>query len=322
MTKPVTPNPHRGIRIEAVQLVHQSGEIDEYTFRPGMLNILSGVRNSSKTTTLKAIDYCLGDRGGMVEALGSAVAEEYVEITTAVRLNGTPYALRRELRQGRMNKVYVDDTEVTAADFSDWILRQLRWPNLRIPKGLNPATATELVPLSFRNTLRHFYRNEGSWTVFASQEHEYIRRAVVSQLLGFARTRYTNKDFAIAQAKRRLAEAEAVERDVQASTNQAVTAISERLKIPIARSIEQLTSARQQVRTELDTVYHRRTELTAEINRILQGTSDTDAAIPGYDSTLTAAYQDLSRQLQRCRRRGSPRTASRGAHALRGHREI
>ncbi|MGB8941625.1 MAG: hypothetical protein WCD21_15525 [Streptomyces sp.] len=297
MTKPVTAHPDRGIRIDSVRLVHNTAEIDEYAFGTGMLNILSGPRNSSKTTTLKVIDYCLGDRGGMIDALGAAVSDEYIEVSTAIRLNGHPRILTRLLQHGRMNKVYVDGDEMTDADFSDWILRELGWPNLRIPKGLHPATASELTALSFRNLLRHFYRNEESWTSFANKEHEFIRRGVVSMLLGFAGPRYDTKDFAVAQAKRRLAEAQAVERDVQDSTLQAVTAISERLRIPVARTLDQVATAREEVTTQLDAVRQRRHELTQEINSLLQGTPTTETAA-GYDSSLTSVYEDISRQLQ------------------------
>jgi DNA repair ATPase RecN len=93
MTKPVIAYPGRGIRVESVRLVQHTGEIDEYTFRSGMLNIITGVRNSSKTTTLKAIDYCLGDRDSPRDALTIAVAEKYVEISTDLTLNGTPHTL-------------------------------------------------------------------------------------------------------------------------------------------------------------------------------------------------------------------------------------
>jgi hypothetical protein len=45
-----------------------------------------------------------------------------------------------------MGKVSIDGSEITAAEFSDWILGELGWPNLRIPKGLHPTAATEQVP--------------------------------------------------------------------------------------------------------------------------------------------------------------------------------
>jgi hypothetical protein len=297
MTKPVVAHPGRGIRIESVRLVQHTGEIDEYTFHSSMLNIITGVRNSSKTTTLKAIDYCLGDRDSPRDALTTAVAEKYVEISTHLTLNGTPHTLTRSLQHGQMNKVYIDGDGLNVDVFSSWILRELNWPDLQIPKGIVAESANQLTPLSFRNTLRHIYRNEDSWTDFANKEAEFIRRAVVSQLLGFARVKYSNKDFHIAQAKKRLAEAQAVEREVQESTLQAVTAISERLSIPVARSLEQVAAARDAVRAELDTTYEQRRQLTADINSMVHGGHESAGA--GYDTTLTTDYEDTSRRLQR-----------------------
>lgn len=298
MTEAAAAPLSRGLRIESIRLVQHSGEFEEYAFVDGMLNILTGVRNSSKTTTLKAIDYCLGDRGSAAEALGIVVADKYSLISTQTRINGTPYTLARHLQMGRMNKVEINGKEYPAADFSGWILRQLGWPDIQIPKALHAASATELTPLSFRNTLRHFYRNEDSWTVFANKEVEFLRRAVVSQLLGFARTRYSTKDFALAQAKRRLAEAEAVQRDVKESTQQAVTAISERLGLPVARNMQQVESARLTIRAQLDAVYAKRQELTSQIHSIRpKGTGPQMSA--GYDPDLTADYAEISRRLQR-----------------------
>lgn len=188
MTQPTLAS-DRGIRISKVRLVHQSGEFDEYSFASGMLNILYGVRNSSKSTTLRVIDYCLGDRDNPVGALGAAIADEYVEVATELRIDGRPYTLSRALTHGRMSKVNLNGVEIPASSFSDWVLGELGWPNLHIPLGLNPATAAQLTPLSFRSALRHVHRNEDSWISFANKEQEFTRRAVVSQLLGFARTR-------------------------------------------------------------------------------------------------------------------------------------
>jgi hypothetical protein len=298
MTRPVTTHRNWGLRIHKITLVHQSGEFDEYTFTPGMLNIITGVRNSSKTTTLNAIDYCLGDRGGVIDALGAAVAEKYVEIRLSLSVNGGTHTLTRSLQHGRMNKVSIDGNERTVDTFSDWILDQLGWPNLRVPKGLIAAAATEVIPLSFRNILRHIYRKEDSWTGFANKEVEFIRRAVVSQLLGFARARYSNKDFEIAQARRRLAEAQATEREVLESTQQAVTAISERLHLPPVHSMQLVNAARRDLRAQLDTIYEQRRELTEEINALVHGGA-APAACAGYDSSLTATYEQVSHQLQR-----------------------
>ncbi|MFD9396190.1 hypothetical protein ACFWBB_37260 [Streptomyces sp. NPDC060000] len=297
--------PERGIRIANVRLIHHSGVIDEYTFESGKLNILTGVRNSSKTTTLRVIDYCLGDRGSATSALKAAVVDAYQAVSIEIRIDGRPYTITRQLIRGVLHKVYVsngnDDTELSADSFSDWILAKLGWPTLTIPLGLNAATAPQLTPLSFRNTLRHFYRDEASWISFASKEHEYMRQAVVSQLLGFAPARYSNKrqEFDLAQAQRQLNEAQSADRQANESTVQAVTAISESLELPVARSTEQVASARRQVETELAAVRRRRQQLTAEIASVKTGNAISGNPPVGFDTSLTTAYQTVTSHLKR-----------------------
>ncbi|MEV6319339.1 hypothetical protein [Streptomyces sp. NPDC051776] len=290
----------RGLRIAKVRLVREGGELDEYSFESGKLNILTGVRNSSKTTTLKVIDYCLGDRDSPAAALKAAVADEHVELSTDLRIHGQPYTLTRDLTHGRLGKVSINGSDIQAAEFSDWILGQLGCPNLNIPKGLNPVSANDQVPLSFRNTLRHFYRNEDSWTSFADKEQEFVRRAVVSQLLGFVRSRtaQANRDFELAQAKRRRDEAEAASREVRESTLQAVTAICQNLSLPLARSKEQVASARRELRSELDSLCEERQRLTADVQRIVDGSAPAGAPA-GYDSSLTTSYGEVAIGLMR-----------------------
>ncbi|MGW4904001.1 hypothetical protein ACWEO9_01990 [Streptomyces albidoflavus] len=89
MTKDLS-TAERGIRIAKVRLILHTGETEEYAFDTAKLNILLGVRNSSKTTTLRVIDYCLGDRGTPVKALNAAVADKYQALSIDVRINGQP----------------------------------------------------------------------------------------------------------------------------------------------------------------------------------------------------------------------------------------
>ncbi|MET9466556.1 hypothetical protein ABZY44_17465 [Streptomyces sp. NPDC006544] len=290
----------RGLRISKVRLIRESGEFDEYEFTSGMLNILHGVRNSSKSTTLRVIDYCLGDRDNVTKALGAAVADGYVAVTTELRIDGQPYELSRSWGYGSMGKVTINNEPVAATDFSDWILGVLGWPNVHIPLGTNPATAPGLTPLSFRNTLRHIHRTEESWIGFADKEHEYVRRAVTSQLLGFIRPRAADAkgQFDLAQAKRSLNEAEAVDREVQQSTGQAVSAICDSMQLPPTRSMAQVAEARRTVTASLEAVRRRRQELTMQIqNTAHEERADTDAPA-GYDASLTTRYASITRDLK------------------------
>ena len=67
----------RGLRVLKVEMVQQSGEVEEYDFSQAAMTILTGPRNSSKTTTLKVIDYCFGGRGSVAEDLGAAIDEKW-----------------------------------------------------------------------------------------------------------------------------------------------------------------------------------------------------------------------------------------------------
>ncbi|MGZ3103569.1 hypothetical protein [Streptomyces sp. H72] len=289
----------RGLRISKVRLIRDSGEFDEFDFASGMLNILHGVRNSSKSTTLRVIDYCLGDRDSATKAIGPAVADAYVAVTTELRIHGHPYELSRSWSYGRMGKISINGEDLASADFSDWILAALEWPNVHIPLGLNPSTATELTPLSFRSTLRHIHRNESSWISFAHKEQDFIRRAVISQLLGFARPRATEaqSQFFLAQAKRRLNEAQAVDREVQQSTTQAVTAICENMNLPLVRSTAHVADARREVEAALEAVRRRQQELTEQVRITNSGTAESETPA-GYDPSLTALYSQATRDLR------------------------
>jgi hypothetical protein len=298
MTTPRTPF-RKGLRVESVTLVHTSGEMDTYAFNTAGLSVLSGVRNSSKTTTLKAIDYCLGNRDSPTEALKAAVADEYVEVSIELTLDGTPTEIRRSLQYGRQNKVVLNGDEFPVGEFSDRILDKLDWPILSIPKGIQATTATELTPLTFRSLLRHIYRNEDSWTQFADKEQEFLRRAVISYLLGFAPTRYSNHDFELAAAQRRLATAQAAEREVHDSTDRSVAAVCENLQLPTPRSEQQVNSIRTDLRTELDAVVRQRSQLTREVEQLVAGRQEGDAGAVnhGYDATLSRQYEQATQRL-------------------------
>lgn len=54
-----------GLRILNVRLFLQTGEVEQYDFSAAATTTLVGPRNSSKTTTLKVINYCLGDAAAL-----------------------------------------------------------------------------------------------------------------------------------------------------------------------------------------------------------------------------------------------------------------
>ncbi|WP_131803989.1 hypothetical protein [Pseudofrankia sp. BMG5.36] len=275
-----------GIRVLKVQMVHGTGEVDDYDLSRGAMTVLTGPRNSSKTTTLKVIDYCFGNSSSLSEALGSAIDEKYVSFSLDLSLNGRRTRITRDFTSGRRGRILVDgDTDLAVPEFSDWLLRRLGWPRLSIPLGRNKSTASQLIPLSFRSTLRHIYRREDSWTEFAYKEQEYLRRAVVSLLLGFAPARYETAEYDLGQAQRRLAATEAVYRDVLASTDEAVRAVVNQLGLPPIADSDAIHVVRAGLQQKADAALAEKEALTEAATRATRDTA-SPRATPGVDPEL------------------------------------
>src|ERR1700733_15167318 len=85
----------RGLRILSIRLVQNTGEIEEYNLANAAMTVITGPRNSSKTTTLNVIDYCLGDRDSIAEALGAAIEDKYISVGIRIAVDGHEYSLRR-----------------------------------------------------------------------------------------------------------------------------------------------------------------------------------------------------------------------------------
>ncbi|MEV4660125.1 hypothetical protein [Micromonospora sp. NPDC049301] len=276
-----------------VELVQRTGELERFDLSQSAMTILTGPRNSSKTTTLKVIDYCLGGRGSVAEDLGAPIDEKYAALSIQIAINGQPHWLTREFGFGQRGVVQIDDdTAVPVVQMSDWLLGKLGWPRLTIPLGRNAGTATQQTPLSFRSALRHIYRREDSWTEFASKEQEYLRRAVVSLFLGFAPQRYETTEYELGRAQRQLAAAEAVLRDVLASTDEATRAVVHQLGLPPVVNADSLQGVRDEIDRRLTAAQSERDALAGAAARARQA----DETAPGLDPGLPAQLQEASAQ--------------------------
>ena len=290
---PSEPSPlqlGRGLRILRVQLVQATGEIEEYDLSRAAMTILTGPRNSSKTTTLKVIDYCLGDDQSVTQKLGAAIEEKYVSVSLDIAIDGKRHQLTRDFDFGRRGRILVDDEDLAVGELSDWLLQRLGWPQLVIPLGINPSTATQQTPLTFRAVLRHIYRREDSWTEFASKEQEFLRRAVVSLLLGLAPSRYETAEYDLGRALRDLAAAEAVYRDVLASTDESVRAVVTQLSLPPIIDSNSLVGARTELRRQLTAAQAEKDALTQAAAAAAHPTEPT----PGLDPTLPQRLEEAA----------------------------
>jgi len=290
----------RGLRFLSLRMIQKTGEVEQFSFSNGAFTLLTGPRNSSKTTTLKIIDYCLGDRDGVAEALGAAVEEKYQEVRLALTIDSATHTLTRTFTFGQRGRVNVDnDLSLQANELSDWLLQKLGWPQLFIPLGLNPATAAQLVPLTFRTLLRHIYRREDSWTEFANKEQEYLRRAVISMFLGFAPQRYETAEYDLGRAQRELAAAEAVYRDIVSNTDDSVRALVQQLGLPPIVDTQSLEGVRRELRSRFDIIQAKRESLTSEAEQAVRSGSNVPGLDPGLPNELERASAEAASAAER-----------------------
>jgi hypothetical protein len=280
----------RGLRILRIELILDSGEVEAFDLERSPVTFITGERNSSKTTTLRVVDFCFGSRKTAERALGPTVAAAYQAVAIEIATNGARHRLVREFKYGLKTKVLIDGQSYELPEVSDWVLRALGWPVLQIPLGMNPSTATQETPLAFRALLRHMYRRETSWTEFASQEEEFLRRAVVSLFLGFAPQRYESATFELGQATRALGHAEAAHREALESTQKTISQLTKQLNLPTVMDANGLTNARSLLEAQLRTAVATRDSITKSAE---SAALQADAAA-GADTEVTARLQQLS----------------------------
>lgn len=284
----------RGLRILRIELILNSGEAESYDLEQSPLTFITGERNSSKTTTLKVVDFCFGSRKTVENALGPGVARDYQAVAIEIATNGTRHRLTRDFKYGLKTKVLIDDEPYELADVSEWVLRALAWPVLQIPLGVNPATATTEHPLSFRDLLRHIYRRETSWAEFASKEEEFLRRAVVSLFLGFAPQRYEGATFELGRATRALAQAQAAHREALESTQKTIGDLTRQLNLPSVIDKESLANARGLLERQLRAAVATRDAIT----QLAESAAIQADAEAGVDVDSTARLEGLVQEIE------------------------
>lgn len=286
-------------RLLELRRICRDGTIEETQFDP-TLTLLVGPSNSSKTTTLRMIDYCLGNDDPREKALWPTVATSYVGLELSFEMTHGTHTLRRALDEsfGRVGKIEVDQEELVPSDFQSWLMKALDWPETVIPKGRNPLLAFETQRLTFRALLRHMYRREGSWLDFASGEEEYLRRAVLSFFLGSAASTEQLGEYRVGEATRRRDAAAEKLRDVTESGRQFLSELSDSLSLDDLRP-ETLDEAEAAVRSRVAEYAEQRARLQTQLE-----------STPGFDAGLSIRYQTATDALQGARARESELAAT------------
>lgn len=236
-----------------IRRVSFSGEVWDVSLEPG-LNLLIGQENTSKTTTLRVADFCLGDGDPASARFGAAISGEYARFELHLLINGASHALvRRTSERGQTTLTEVDGELLDTQAFNLWIAQQLQWGSpIMIPRGRVFATATQEDPLTFRALYRHIYRRADSWTTFASQEQEYLRRAVVAFFLGVAPEVYAGRHVKITQTEQELHTLEAERIQLRNTLDQIVRQAAEGFRRTGTTGLDSIGDALADVNAQID----------------------------------------------------------------------
>jgi hypothetical protein len=281
-----------GLRILELDLIRPEGTSDAMNFAAPM-TLIRGPRNSSKTTTLKMLDFCLGDGDSATRALGARVAASYLALELTISCHGREHHLNRALSRevGPLGRIVVDGRlELLPRELDDWLLDQLGWPLLMIPLGRDPQRATRLQPLTFRSLLRHIYRREHSWLEFATKEEEYLRRGVISFFLGLAESRYSGEDYRLGEVEREVEALGAAVREAGESAAATLQAFTDQFRLPPV-AINQLDVLEGQLGLELSQLTRSREQLASEVQ-----------SLAGYDPELGSRYEEINAELEKAHR--------------------
>ncbi len=277
------------LRLQSLERYRYDGEVEETKFGAG-LTLLIGPRNSSKTTTLEMIDFCFGDSDPAERALGRDVVVNYQGIRLRLAINNEIRTIDRAFTQsfGPLSRLVIDEQQqLDPRSFSDWIMEELGWPLLEIPRGRHPRFATETVPLTFRTLLRHIYRRENSWYEFATREEEFHRRAVVAFFLGLAESRYSNEEFRVGEAQRKVRAVEGQVREVEEIGSDTVARLGEQLGLG-GLTLDNIDVLDAGLREAEATIVQRREWVLRRLR-----------SSPGYTTEPTERYKLLSAELSK-----------------------
>ncbi|SDL15299.1 hypothetical protein SAMN05421823_104509 [Catalinimonas alkaloidigena] len=160
------------------------GGREELDFQRGV-NLIIGSPNTGKTVWLKMLDYLLGDTGGPETAIDEELVTKYIAIGALLEISDEYIELERRWDKGPKTKIKVGDTLLDSEGFSTFLLSKLEIPSINYPKG-NPFAERSWPTLSWRELLRHIYRQERFWSGIAPQQPEATIHAALTLFLGLA----------------------------------------------------------------------------------------------------------------------------------------
>jgi hypothetical protein len=162
---------------------------DTLELKPGV-NVIYGLPQSGKTMWLDMLDFLFGKPKSPESSLGTKLYGKYDSVEATVTIAGSTHHIARRWKQkGARGKTFIDDVAYGSQELSSELLKLLRIPALRVPKG-KPSALQTWPSLSWRELYRHVYRRQLMWSGVAPGQPEATTRACVMLFLGLGELLY------------------------------------------------------------------------------------------------------------------------------------
>lgn len=266
-------------------------EHDTLNFDKGV-NVLVGELNAGKTKWLQMIDFVLGDNGKAEEAFDKELATKYERVSLKCDIGDEQFSFERRWKEpGAKSKIFVDDEGMTYKQFSEWILGKLNIPQIHVPSG-NPYADRTWPELSWREMLRHMYKQERFWSDFAQKQNETTRSACILNFLDVASKLYPTElgDFVAKSKEKQKIEAQK-EVFVNVMQNLVVDVVNQP-EMTVAVTPESIAATKGRMVSRLEDLELKRAGF---INALGDEKSEASSAYRDATRSLENLYSEISR---------------------------
>ncbi len=282
--------------IKQVTRIPETGPPETLTFQRG-INVIVGAPNTGKTKWLAMIDFVLGDRSKVEEALSQDLAKKYSSIQVVTEIAGQEVIFERHWkRRGARGKIFIKDQSLSDDKFSTFMLEQLGMPVVSFPKG-NPQEARNWSDLSWRMVLRHIYRQERFWNDIADKQPESEQRAALYLLLGIAGWLYSEEYEQITAKRRERQQLVQARREFLLIFQSIYTRVLEDQGLSVAATKESISAAIDRVEESTSQITLQRGEIIDELLSDIETRHLIDPAPKTSLADLSHGWQQL--QLRR-----------------------
>lgn len=237
--------------------------------QPGV-NLVVGKPNAGKTIWLRMLDYAMGDTEQIENVIGDELADKYDALAAELELSGENVVVERRWKEaGAKTKVFVNGEGMYARDFQHEVLRKLNIPLLHYPKG-DPYARQTWPELSWRELLRHIYRQQLFWSDLADRQPERSQYACLMQFLGVAEHLYVTQYGELIDKRRKIDVLKTQREQFQSTLNEISREVVAEEALQVAVTPDALNEVKNRLLRDIEELRTRReTSLSESVDQVL-----------------------------------------------------